>query len=74
MEKEEYRKYIKRLRDVTKILVRRAKTQSKIAARKYIIYKIEDYRKRIEKESFYLNQAFIKMRSEVEEKEKYIIK
>ena len=74
MEKEEYRKYIKRLRDVTKILVRRAKTQSKIAARKYIIEKIEDYRKRIEKESFYLNQAFIKMRSEVEEKEKYIIK
>lgn len=72
LQKDEYLEYIEKLRNVARILVRRAKDEAKGLWRKFIIEKFKKYQESVEEESFYIVNQFLSLKEEIEQKEKYI--
>lgn len=64
LEKEHYRKYIKKLRHVNKILVRQAKNDAKIAARKFLQDKMVSIKNMCEEEGTYIQREYLKMKKD----------
>ncbi|CAI2377443.1 unnamed protein product [Moneuplotes crassus] len=72
LQKEEYRAYIAKLRDVAKVLVRRAKKECRIKCKKYLHEKFDQYKESIELESSSMTKQFIKIKEELEERQKEV--
>lgn len=72
LEKENYQNYIKKLRKVTKTLVKRTEYQCKQKAREFIIQKFDNFRTVIRGETNMWFVEFIKLLDELKLKDKYI--
>jgi len=71
-QKNEYRKYINKLRDAAKVLIKRSAASSQIAARNFVKAKFKEYKERAEEETYLWFSQFLTFKEELERKDKLI--